>query len=201
MATNGVFCNHSGTLGSNTKNWGEYDFTKCLYVMNRSRRLGQDFRFPGIIWPSQPEKTYKVPVHVHNTKDPVELEKRLIEYITTTLKTRQPEDYSSAVVVNEYIEAGPEEKNGFGKVTPWTIVPDLICKAFKAARAAAPHAKLLYNDYNFESNNGNEKYKADKIYRLIKENKHCGIDGVGFQSHINADFSDDDFDGLRKNIR
>ena len=40
----------------------------------------------------------------------------------------------------------------------------MICKAFKAAKAANPNAKMFYNDYGFETGLNWEKHKADKIF-------------------------------------
>ena len=36
---------------------------------------------------------------------------------------------------------------------------------------------------------------------MVKKYKHCGIDGVGFQSHIQVDFTDDMMDGVRENMK
>jgi len=53
------------------------------------------------------------------------------------------------------------------------------------ARAAAPKAKLVYNDYGAE--NINEK--SDAIYEFLKDLKarRVPVDGIGFQMHIELD--------------
>lgn len=56
-------------------------------MINWGKQTGKKFRGPGMIW-AHPGKTHRIPKHVELTTDPVELEKRMIEYITTTMKAR-----------------------------------------------------------------------------------------------------------------
>lgn len=83
-------------------------------------------------------------------------------------------------VVNEAID---DAGAGF-RPTFWhsRIGDDFVDLAFQRARAAAPTAKLFYNDYNAEQA-GNPK--GDKVYEFVKSMKERGIpiDGVGLQSH------------------
>lgn len=60
-----------------------------------------------------------------------------------------------------------------------TIGPAYIPIAFRAARAADPHAKLYYNDYNIEWVGA----KSTAIYALTQSLQAQGvpIDGVGFR--------------------
>jgi len=54
--------------------------------------------------------------------------------------------------------------------------------AFRTARAADPHARLCYNDYNIEWFGP----KSDAVYAMVRDFKARGvpIDCVGFQSHF-----------------
>lgn len=81
-------------------------------------------------------------------------------------------------VVNEAIDNG----QGYIKTSPWSLVDDYICKAYKYAHQAAPQVPLLYNDYKHASTSGVFKTKSDKVFKMIKAavSKGCPIHGVGF---------------------
>lgn len=87
-------------------------------------------------------------------------------------------------VVNEAVT-----DDGHLRDTPWlrAIGPDYIARAFRLARAADPKARLCYNDYSAEGINA----KSDGIYALVKDLKAQGvpIDCVGFQAHLDSNFS------------
>src|SRR6185295_6283626 len=59
---------------------------------------------------------------------------------------------------------------------------DLVADAFKAAHAASPKAKLMYNDYNAE----HYPKKLDSVANLVKALRRRGaiVDQVGFQGHM-----------------
>lgn len=127
-----------------------------------------------------------------------ELEAFMEEYITTVMtKVTYPFVWD---VVNEAVGDGP---NLVMKVSPWTIIDDYICKAFKAARKANPAVKLFYNDYKHASSTGVYARKSDRVYDLVKNltEAGCPIDGVGFQSHIAIDYDDEHYAAIRKNIQ
>jgi endo-1,4-beta-xylanase len=79
--------------------------------------------------------------------------------------------------------------------SPWlsSVGNDYIEKAFLAARAADPAAQLYYNDYNLNSNSGNNKQRA--VYNMVNDiNRRYPdvegrplIDGIGMQSHHHLD--------------
>ena len=78
-----------------------------------------------------------------------ELEAFMEEYITSVMtNVTYPFVWD---VVNEAVGDGP---NLVMKVSPWTIIDDYICKAFKAAKKANPDVKLFYNDYKHASMTG-----------------------------------------------
>lgn len=123
----------------------------------------------------------------------------MIRYIKSTVKAIG--DYPLVWdVVNEAISDGPSLVN---KTSPWSIIDDYICKAFKAAKEANPKIKLFYNDYKHASTTGIYATKADRVYNLVKNLKEngCGIDGVGFQNHIDIEYSNDNFEAVRKNVQ
>ena len=102
-------------------------------------------------------------------------------------------------VVNEAIADGPH----VNKTSPWSIVDNYICKAFQAAKEAQPTAQLFYNDYKHGSMVGAFASKSDKVYELVESlvNLGCGIDGVGFQNHLDITFTDEEIEGIRSNIQ
>ena len=87
------------------------------------------------------------------------------------------------------------------KESIYTKIDGFICKSFRAARKANPYMRLFYNDYSHLSMRGGTKTKSDKVFDMIKTYKNCGIDGVGFQSHVMYNFSMDQVLGLKENIQ
>jgi endo-1,4-beta-xylanase len=86
-------------------------------------------------------------------------------------------------VVNEAIN-----EDGSLRSTPFTklLGREYIAQVFRWAHEADPNAKLYYNDFNTEGINA----KSDAVYELVKSLLADGvpIDGVGFQTHVSADF-------------
>jgi endo-1,4-beta-xylanase len=87
-------------------------------------------------------------------------------------------------VVNEAVT-----EEGMLRDTPWlkAIGPNYIAQAFAWARDADPKAKLCYNDYNTDGFNP----KSDRVYALVKalKSQNVPIDCVGFQAHLDQNFS------------
>lgn len=86
-------------------------------------------------------------------------------------------------VVNEAFEDDGTYRNS---VWYEAMGEDYIRKAFVRARASAPTAQLLYNDYDV----GISGAKSDAMYELMQEllASDTPIDGVGFQMHVKSDF-------------
>jgi endo-1,4-beta-xylanase len=88
-------------------------------------------------------------------------------------------------VVNE----GIDEKTGELRLTPMAkaMGPDFIEFMFNTAHAAAPHAKLVYNDYmSWHANNALHRAGVLKLLERLKKN-NVPVDALGVQSHIGAD--------------
>lgn len=144
-----------------------------------AKRNGLAYRGHVLIWASPDDNGHKIPKFILKENDKGMLEKKMQEYINTAVKGLYPENVKYWDVVNEAIS---DEKLLYYKKSHWSKIDNFVCKAFKFARAANPHATLTYNDYNAEgmSRTWGQKTKSDKVFKLIKDNKDCGIDAVGF---------------------
>lgn len=107
----------------------------------------------------------------------------LTQHIDTVTK-RYGRKIHSYDVVNEAIDpdTGTLRETSLSRAMGGTVpVLDL---AFRTARAAAPHAELVYNDY-MSWEDGNEKHRAG-VLSLLEEFRRRGtpVDTLGVQSHI-----------------
>ena len=89
-------------------------------------------------------------------------------------------------VVNEAVsDEGPE----LLKASPYLdiIGEDYVAESFRLARAAAPEARLFYNDYNVL-----DPGKQDRIFELLESLLAEGVpvDGIGIQGHWNISYPD-----------
>lgn len=50
---------------------------------------------------------------------------------------------------------------------------------------------------------GQFKLKSDRVFNYIKDLKQrgCPIDGVGFQTHIDIEYADENYESIRQNIK
>lgn len=107
----------------------------------------------------------------------------LTQHIDTVTK-RYGRKIHSYDVVNEAVDpdTGALRETSLSRAMGGTMpVLDL---AFRTARAAAPHAELVYNDY-MSWEDGNEKHRAG-VLSLLEEFRRRGtpVDALGVQSHI-----------------
>jgi endo-1,4-beta-xylanase len=110
-----------------------------------------------------------------------EAERLLREHITTVCSHFGTRIFSYDVV-NETVD----ENTGEIRDTPFTrhLGPTAIDICFDAAARAAPHAKLVYNDY-MGWGAGSARHR-DGVLKLLTGLKSRGlrVDGLGIQSHI-----------------
>lgn len=137
-----------------------------------------------------------VPAWVYQLRTPQEMQAALKNHITSVVTHFGPK-VMMWDVVNEAVSDAlghPLRAN-----SPFALAgPDYIGQAFRWAHAANPAAQLYYNDYGAEGLNG----KSDAIYALVRGLKARGvpISGVGFQAHLDANFSVKDA-GMLENLR
>jgi endo-1,4-beta-xylanase len=112
---------------------------------------------------------------------------RLLREHISTVCGRYGERIFAYDVINETIapDTGELEESVFTKI----LGPDVVDVAFHTARAAAPHAQLVYNDYMGWAVK-DEKHRTGvlKLLERMKKN-NVPVDALGVQSHITV--SDD----------
>ncbi|MCL2203679.1 MAG: endo-1,4-beta-xylanase [Defluviitaleaceae bacterium] len=114
---------------------------------------------------------------------------RILEAHITEVVTRYRGRIIVWDVVNEAFPSSVQLANAHNwranlRQTPWlaAIGYEYIEIAFRAAHAADPYAKLIYNDYNLDSPG-----KREAVFHMIQELLERGvpIHGVGMQAHYN----------------
>lgn len=91
-------------------------------------------------------------------------------------------------VVNEAVFPPDGRGDGLRK-SPWLelLGPGYVALAFQTARKADPLAKLTYNDYGIEGEDGASATKRAAVLDLVRGLKARGlIDAVGVQAHLSA---------------
>lgn len=110
------------------------------------------------------------------------LERLLHEHVT-----REIRHYPRVVswdVVNEAISTDTGEL----RETVFTrhLGPDAIDLCYHAARAAAPHAQLVYNDYmSWDSHSGTHRNGVLRFLERLRK-RNVPVDALGLQSHLGA---------------
>jgi len=164
-----------------------FDFTRADVLIAFGETHGMKIRGHTLLWHNMqwfPEwlKTYDF-----GPRPAAEAERLLREHITTVC-TRYGTRIFSYDVVNETIDA----KTGEMRDTVFTrhLGDKVIDIAFDAAKQAAPHAKLVYNDY-MSWGPGNAVHRAGVLKLLARLRKNnVPVDTLGVQSHIGPGASD-----------
>lgn len=101
-----------------------------------------------------------------------------------TVTKRYGRKIDSYDVVNEAVDpdTGGLRETSLSRAMGGTA--NVLDRAFRTARAAAPRAELVYNDY-MSWEDGNEKHRAG-VLSLLEEFRRRGtpVDALGVQSHI-----------------
>ena len=158
---------------------GQFNFTLAEFMMNFAAKNKQKMRGHTLVWHEQ------LPRYMGAITDRAEMMAELKDHVQTVVK-----QFKGRIpiwdVVNEAVSdlpGSPMRETVFSKV----IGPEFIEMAFRWAHEADPDAKLFYNDYNTDGING----KSDAVYELVKGllAKGVPIHGVGFQAHVDINFS------------
>jgi endo-1,4-beta-xylanase len=159
----------------------EYTFYLADRVVDWAEGHGMKMRGHTLLW----AKTQYFPKWLMNydfgTRPATEAERILREHITTVC-THYGKRFFTYDVVNETVD----ENTGDIRQTPFTKYLGDACIdiCFDAARKAAPHAKLVYNDYmGWGANSAKHRDGVLKLLSGLKSRK-APVDLLGIQSHI-----------------
>jgi endo-1,4-beta-xylanase len=162
---------------------GKFDFARFDAMIDWADRENLRVRGHNLLWHRTKWLPRWVNDHDFGTRPAAEAERLLVAHIQTVTR-RYGKRISSYDVVNETVndKDGTLEQTVFSRALGSTeAVVDL---AFHTARAEAPHAQLVYNDYmSWEP--GMEAHCAG-VLRLLEGMRKRGtpVDALGVQSHI-----------------
>ena len=92
-------------------------------------------------------------------------------------------------VMNEAVQPDHGRADGLRR-SMWLdrLGPGYIDKAFHTAKAAAPQAALIYNDFGLEHDVKWQDLKRSKVLQLLEgfRRRNVPVDGLGIQAHLKA---------------
>ncbi|MEK7358216.1 MAG: endo-1,4-beta-xylanase [Bdellovibrionota bacterium] len=161
---------------------GEFDFKVPDQVVDFAIAAKQKVKGHTLIWnESLPEWFEK---GNFSKKEVLEIMENHIATVVGHFETKYPGRVQYWDVVNEAIDdAGGVRKSKWTEIGSAPL--DFVALAFKAARKAAPQAKLFYNDYRIEF----PEVKGDRVYEMVSKlvKAKVPIDGIGFQMHTSIE--------------
>ena len=175
-----------------------YDYARADRIMDFAAAHGMDVRGHTLLWHHPRWFPGWIETHDYGARPAAEAERLVVEHINAVIG-RYGDRIKSWDVVNETVDAdtGALRQTALSRHLGDQEIVDL---AFHTARAAAPDAQLVYNDYmSWEA--GHEAHQAG-VLRLLEGMKarDVPIDALGVQSHIGSGNSDDSvgFDTARE---
>lgn len=161
----------------------QFDFTAFDRMIDWSAHKGMAMRGHNLLWQRRKWMPAWLEAFDFGARSATEAAKILVDHITTVTR-RYGERIASYDVVNEAVtpETGALEETALSRALGGTEAT--LDLAFRTARANAPHAELVYNDYmSWEP--GNVAHRAG-VLRLLEGFRRRGVpvDALGLQSHI-----------------
>lgn len=158
-----------------------FSWTAADTIVNTAIANGQQTRGHTLVWHSGLPNW----VSTNTTWTTSQLQTILFNHIDT-VASRYRDKLFCWDVVNEALNT-----DGTMRSTLWYNQPGIgfagqgsnyLAEIYRRARAAAPNAKLVYNDYSEDEDNA----KSDGMYAMVRGFQSNGvpIDAVGFQMHI-----------------
>jgi endo-1,4-beta-xylanase len=181
-------------VAGNAMKWESLQPREGVFIWDEADRLvefaqknGMKLRGHTLIWHNQtPSWVFLDPKDMTKPASPELLAQRLKTHIETVVAHFKGK-VSSWDVVNEALSDTDGLRTG-AEGSKWMQIlgPRYIDLAFQYARAADPAARLVYNDYNLES----DPRKLDAAVALVSGLRARGVpvDGVGLQMHVRIDY-------------
>jgi len=175
-----------------------FDYARADRIMDFATEHGMGVRGHTLVWHHPRWFPEWLETHDYGARPAAEAERLVVEHINAIVD-RYGDRIDSWDVVNETVDenTGALRETALSRHLGHQEIIDL---SFHTARAAAPNAQLVYNDYmSWEA--GHEQHQAG-VLRLLEGMKARGvpIDALGIQSHIGSGNSDDSvgFDTARE---
>ncbi|MBB3693320.1 endo-1,4-beta-xylanase [Sphingomonas sp. BK580] len=161
----------------------QFDFAAFDRIADYAARAHMALRGHNLLWQRRKWMPRWLEAHDFGARPAAEAERILREHIATVTR-RYGTRITSYDVVNEAVtpETGALEETALSQALGGTEAT--LDLAFHTARAGAPHAELVYNDYmSWEP--GNAAHRAG-VLRLLEGFRKRGtpVDALGLQSHI-----------------
>jgi endo-1,4-beta-xylanase len=161
---------------------GSFDFRAFDAMLGYAESKGFKMRGHTLFW--TPTKWYPKWLAERQFRSPVEAEQLLVNHVQTVCRRYRGKIYSYDVV-NEAIqpETGQIRDTNVTRALGGEQFVDLI---FHTARAEAPDAELVYNDYMSWELTGDDQTHANGVLKLLDGFRKRGtpVDTLGVQSHI-----------------
>lgn len=161
---------------------GTFDFRAFDAIAEHAARHGFKLRGHTLFW--TPTKWYPKWLAETNFRSAAEAEALLTQHVRTVCRRYGPRIYSYDVV-NEAVqpETGDIRATNVTRALGGERFLDLM---FHTARAEAPHAQLVYNDYMSWERNSVDQTHMKGVLKLLEGFRKRGtpVDALGVQSHI-----------------
>jgi endo-1,4-beta-xylanase len=157
-----------------------FDFTRADKIVRWARKSGLKVRGHNLLWNAMRWTPRWVSTHDFGTRPATAAEKMIREHVFKVCK-RYGKDIFSYDVINETFDpkTGALEDTPFTKYLGWNVI-DIT---YHAAKEAAPHAELVYNDFPMWAPAGEHRAAILKLLEYGKK-KNLPIDALGVQAHI-----------------
>jgi len=157
-----------------------FDFRRADKIVHWARAKGLAVRGHNLLWNAMRWTPRWVASHDFGHRPATAAEKMLREHIFKVCK-HYGKNIFSYDVINETIDpkTGAFEDTPFTKHLGWNVID--IC--FHAAKEAAPHAELVYNDFPSWNPSGTHRAAILKLLDYCKTKK-LPVDALGVQAHI-----------------